>query len=264
MVERRRIAGLLLALSLAPSVFAGMAWAADNKAADIKLADYKVELTKVKDATLAAALQSSSTLIELQEKPPEDVTALRRRAQEDLQRLQKALRSAGYYDGTVAITVDGQPVEQQALPGDYEDSTKKKLPVAIKIEPGPLYKLRNIEVTGFKDLKSRLKSGTAARASMIVAERRLLLDQVMAQGYPFATVDLKPAVVDHAAHTLDVAFEVTPGPVANLGKVEVHGLDYTSPDFIAKRATFRPTPSTARARSKGYAAISNRSTSSAR
>jgi translocation and assembly module TamA len=208
----------------------GPAWAAE----------YKVEMTKVNDPTLAAALQSSSTLIELQEKPPEDVTALHRRAQEDLTRLQKALRSAGYYDGTVTILVDGQMVETEATAGDYEDGTKKKVPVDIKIEPGPLYKLRKVAVTGFKDLKSRLKPGTAARASMIVAERRLLLDQVMEQGHPFATVDLKPAVVDHAAHVLDVAFEVTPGPQAELGKVEVHGLDYTSSDFIAQRATFPP------------------------
>src|SRR5215475_13314514 len=107
MFERRRIAGVLLALCLVPSV--------------AQAADYKVDMIKVNDPTLAAALQSSSTLIELQEKPPEDVTALRRRAQEDLTRLQKALRSAGYYDGTVSIKVDGQPVEQQALPGDYED-----------------------------------------------------------------------------------------------------------------------------------------------
>jgi translocation and assembly module TamA len=230
MFERRRIARVLLALFLASSTFAGSALAAD----------YKVDMTKVNDPTLAAALQSSSTLIELEKKPPEDATALRRRAQEDLQRLQKALRSAGYYDGTVTIMVDGQKVEAQATPGDYQDSTKKKVPVAIKIEPGPLYKLRKIEVTGFEDLKSRLKPGTAARASMIVAERRLLLDKVMEKGHPFAAVDLKPAVVDHAAHVLDIAFEVTPGPVANLGKVEVHGLDYTSPDFIAKRAIFPP------------------------
>jgi translocation and assembly module TamA len=230
MIERRRIAGVLLALFLAPSLCARPALAAD----------YKVEMTKVNDPTLGAALQSSSTLIELQEKPPEDVTALRRRALEDLQRLQKALRSAGYYDGAVSITVDGQKVEPQATPGDYEDSTKKKVPVDIKIEPGPLYKLRKVEVTGFENLKSRLKSGTAARASMIIAERRLLLEKVMAEGHPFAAVDLKPAVVDHAAHVLDIAFEVTPGPVANLGKVEVHGLDYASPDFIAKRAVFPP------------------------
>jgi translocation and assembly module TamA len=230
MFERRRIAGLLLALFLAPLLLAGPA----------RAADYKVDMTKVNDPTLGAALQSSSTLIELQEKPPEDVTALRRRAQQDLERLQKALRSAGYYDGKVAITVDGQPVGAEATPGVYQDSTKKKVPVDIEIEPGPLYKLRKIEVTGFEGLKSRLKSGTAARAAMIIAERRLLLDKVMAKGHPFATVELKPAVVDHAAHVLDVAFAVTPGPTADLGKVAVHGLDYTNPDFIAKRAKFPP------------------------
>jgi translocation and assembly module TamA len=229
MYQRRRIAIALLALLFAPSTFAGPALAAD----------YKVEMTKVDDATLGAALQSSSTLIELEEKPPEDMTALRRRAEEDLTRLQKALRSAGYYDGKVTISVDGQPVAEQALPGDYEDTTKKEVPVAIKIEPGPLYKLRKIEVTGF-DLKSRLKAGTAARASMIIAERRLLLDQVMGKGHPFATVDLKPAVVDHAAHELDIAYEITPGPVANLGKITVHGLDHTEPDFIAKRTALPP------------------------
>jgi translocation and assembly module TamA len=203
-------------------------------------ADYKVDMTKVDDATLGAALQSSSTLIELQEKPPEDVTALRRRAQEDLTRLQKALRSAGYYDGTVAITIDGQTVAPGAAPGDYEDATKKQIPVAIKIEPGPLYKLRNIEVTGFGDMKSNLKSGTDARAAMIIAERRRLLDKVMAEGHPFAEVELKPATVDHAAHVLDVAFAVKPGPVAKLGKVTVYGLDYTNPDFVARRAVFPP------------------------
>jgi translocation and assembly module TamA len=231
---------VLLALVLAaPSAGFAAESNAASKPTEPK-ADYKVDMTKVNDPTLGAALQSSSTLIELQEKPPEDVTALRRRAIEDLTRLQKALRSAGYYDGKVAITVDGETVVPGAAPGDYEDATKKKIPVAIKVEPGPLYRLRKIEVAGFKDLQSRLKPGTAARASMIIAERRLLLDKVMQQGYPFAEVELKPATVDHASHELDVSFEVTPGPVANLGKVTVKGLDYTNPEFIAKRAVFPP------------------------
>jgi translocation and assembly module TamA len=224
MIERRRIAALLLALLLAPTA--------------ARAADYKVEMTKVPDTALGAALQSSSTLIELEAKPPEDVTALRRRAIEDLTRLQKALRSAGYYDGTVTITVDGETVLPGATPGDYEDASKKQIPVAIRIEPGPLYKLRNIAVSGEPNLKSRLKPGEPARAAPIIAERRRLLDQVMAAGHPFAAVTLKPATVDHAARMVDVDFAVTPGPAATLGKVTVKGLDYTNPDFIARRAAF--------------------------
>ena len=226
--DRRKAALLLLMLA----------------AGNAEAADYKVEMNTVGDPTLGAALDSSSTLIELKDKPPEDVTALRRRAQEDLSRLQKALRSAGYYDGTVAITVDGQPVGDQTVVGTYDDATKKEVPVDIKVEPGPLYKLRKIEITGAEDLKEPLKptlqAGAAARAADIVTQRRALLDRVLQQGYPFATVELKPALVDHAAHTLDVAFEITLGPHAILGAVTVHGLDYVNADFVAARARFAP------------------------
>jgi len=62
----------------------------------------------------------------------------------------------------------------------------------------------------------------------------------MGAGHPFALADLKPAVVDHAAHTLDVSFAVDAGPAATLGPVTVKGLDWTDRDFIAKRATFPP------------------------
>jgi translocation and assembly module TamA len=210
-------------------------------------ADYKVSINTVTDAALAQALQSSSTLIELEKAPPEDVTALRRRAQEDLDRLQKALRSGGYYDGKVSITVDGEPVapaQAADQAADYDDTAKKKLPVKISVTPGPLYHLRKIAVVGTEGLdhplKTNLDSGAPARAADIIAERRRLLDAVMRHGHPFAAVELKPAVVDHATHELDVTFAVTPGPAATLGPVTVNGLDRMSRDFMARRARFEP------------------------
>jgi translocation and assembly module TamA len=205
---------------------------------------YQVDVNKVADSTLSGAVQASSTLIELQDRPPEDVTGLRARAVEDLDRLQKALRSSGYYDGKVEIKVDGQEVTadlRQPL-NAYDDSTKKQLPVAITVTPGPLYTIRKITVTGADDMKPKLKlkKGAPARAADIIGARRDLLDQVMQAGHPFATVELKPAVVDHAAHTLDVTFMIDAGPVATLGPVTVKGLDWTDRDFIGKRATFPP------------------------
>ena len=223
----------------------------------VSAADYSVTMSKVTDSTLGQALQSSSTLIELQSAPPEDATALRRRAEDDLDRLQKALRSSGYYDGRVVITVDGQAVadDKTVQPvledsssdekaGDDKAASKKKVPVKIEIKPGPLYHLRHITINGAEALKpkltSNLKAGAAARAGDIIAERRRLLDAAMQQGYPFAAVELQPAVVDHASHTLDVTFAVTTGPVAPLGTVTVHGLDYVSRDFIARRTASVP------------------------
>jgi translocation and assembly module TamA len=228
-----------LALALAACALAGLA---SGQAAE-KLT-YQVDVNKVPDANLSGAVQASSTLIELQDRPPGDVTALRARAVEDLDRLQKALRSAGYYDGAVDIKVDGQEVTadlHQPL-NAYDDNAKKKLPVAITVTPGPLYKIRNITVAGADGIKTHLniRKGAPARALDIIGARRDLLDQVMAAGHPFALVELKPAVVDHAAHTLDLTYTVDAGPAATLGPVTVKGLDWTDRDFIAKRATFPP------------------------
>ncbi|MES1152027.1 MAG: hypothetical protein ABUL54_09035, partial [Dongia sp.] len=163
------------------------------QAADPTLS-YQTKVNKVADSNLSAAVQASSTLIELQDRPPEDVTALRARAIEDLDRLQKALRSAGYYDGQVDIKVDGQEVTpdlHQPL-NAYDDNAKRKLPVAITVTPGPLYKIRKITITGAPDgpggVKPNLKirQGDPARALDIITARRDLLDQVMAAGHPFA------------------------------------------------------------------------------
>ncbi|HVY99677.1 MAG TPA: autotransporter assembly complex family protein [Dongiaceae bacterium] len=205
---------------------------------------YQVDVNKVADSGLGAAVEASSTLIELQDRPPEDVTGVRARAVEDLDRLQKALRSSGYYDGKVDIKVDGQEVTadlRQPLTA-YEDDAKKKLPVAITVTPGPLYKIRSIAITGAGGIRPALKieKGAPARAADIVAARRDILDQLMQAGHPFAAVELKPAVVDHAAHALDISFAVDPGPAATLGPVTVKGLDWTDRDFIAGRATFPP------------------------
>ncbi len=90
--------------------FAALALLGSTPAGAAEKLGYEVNVNKVADANLSTAVQASSTLIELQDRPPEDVTALRARAVEDLDRLQKALRSAGYYDGQVDIKVDGQEV----------------------------------------------------------------------------------------------------------------------------------------------------------
>ncbi|HVO03380.1 MAG TPA: autotransporter assembly complex family protein [Candidatus Cybelea sp.] len=210
--------------------------------------DYTVSMTKVSDSTLGQALQESSTLIELEKKPPDDATGLRRRAQDDLDRLQQALRSTGYYDATISIAIDGQPVTAadvaSAFAGEEGDGKKQKAKVAIAIDAGPRYRIRNIAIKGIEGLSPlptiALKSGAPARSADIIAARRQLLDAVLSCGYPLATVTLEPAVVDHAGHTLDVTFTVTRGPSATLGKVSVYGLDHVSKDFIARRAVFPP------------------------
>ncbi len=208
--------------------------------------EYKTELAPVEDKILEEAAKASSLLIELEAKPPDDFYGLYRRAQEDKLRIEKALRSSGYYDGDVTIRVAGRSVDEPAAT-DVEPDAKTAIPVTIELHPGKLYQLREIRVTGAEALPSKLQPKLAAkapaRAADIMAEQDRLLNAVLAQGYPFATVTLEPALVDHKDSTVAVAYVVEPGSPATIGDLRVKGLDRVDADFVDRRlAKFKDKP----------------------
>jgi translocation and assembly module TamA len=208
--------------------------------------EYTTELAPVEDKILEEAAKASSLLIELQDKPPDSFFGLYRRAQEDKLRLEKALRSSGYYDGAVTIRIAGRSVDEPAAT-DVEPDAKSKIPVAIELHPGKLYHLREIRVTGAEALPDKPKPELApkapARAAEIMAEQDRLLNAVLAQGYPFATVKLEPAVVDHKDRTLVVHYVVEPGQPATIGDISVKGLERVDADFVDRRlAKFKDQP----------------------
>jgi translocation and assembly module TamA len=208
--------------------------------------EYKTELAPVEDPILAEAAKASSLLIELEAKPPDDFYGLYRRAQEDKLRIEKALRSSGYYEGDVTIRIAGRSVDEPAAT-DVEPDAKTKIPVVIELRPGKLYRLREVRVTGADALPDKLQPALApkapARAADIMAEQDRLLNAVLAQGYPFATVKLEPATVDHKDRTLAVHYVVEPGSPATIGELRVKGLERVDDDFVDRRlAKFRDKP----------------------
>jgi translocation and assembly module TamA len=201
---------------------------------------YQPKHTQTDDDALTAAIEASSTLIELRDKPPADAIGLYRRANEDLPQIEKALRATGYYDGTVSILIDGEPVSSGApLDTAALDSRDKNhpIPVDIQIVPGKRYKIADVKLDqgGLpKQLKSKLQPGSPARSADILAERDRLLAEVLTQGYPFAKVELPPAIVDHATRSMSVTFKVDQGEKANLGSVSIHGLQRTNLAFVQR------------------------------
>src|SRR5688572_1877652 len=136
--------------------------------------EYATQLAPVEDKILEEAAKASSLLMELQDKPPDSFFGLYRRAQEDKLRLEKALRSSGYYDGEVVIEIAGRSVDEPAAT-DVEPNGKSAIPVAIKLHPGELYHLREIRVTGAEPLPAKLEPvlvpKAPARAADIIAEQ---------------------------------------------------------------------------------------------
>src|SRR6266508_4387905 len=105
--------------------------------------EYKTELAPLQDQILEEAAKASSVLIELEAKPPDSLYGLYRRAQEDKLRLEKALRSSGYYVGEVSIEIAGRSVDEPATT-ENEPESKASIPVTIELHPGKLYRLRKI------------------------------------------------------------------------------------------------------------------------
>jgi translocation and assembly module TamA len=200
--------------------------------------EYKATLAPLEDEVLEEAAKASSLLMELEDKPPADFYGLYRRAQEDKVRLDKALRSSGYYEGAVSIQIAGRLVDGPVAPDSVPEG-KEGIAVTIELRPGKLYRLKEVTVAGAEALPHKLKPALAleapARAADIVAEQDRLLNAVLAQGYPFAIVKLEPALVDHKDRRVSIRFLVESGPPAKIGDIRVKGLDRLDVDFVHRR-----------------------------
>src|SRR5690606_28886850 len=121
-------------------------------------------------------------LVALADKPPATTVGLRRRAEEDIGRLQTALQSEGYYEAGIALEIDAdsQPIQVQ-----------------LTIDNGPRYRLAAYEISYVgsavppDDLQPALpdigvEPGIPARARAVVAAEQALVVQLQERGYPFA------------------------------------------------------------------------------
>lgn len=225
---RGRIAVPVLALALGLAVAGGLgltvrpAWAQQTP--------YRVELRGVADDELRALLTATSNLVRLQDEPPPSPVGLRRRAEADRERLQTALRSLGYYAGTVDIALDTEVSPAR---------------VTVTVDPGPLYRIAQTDIVpaegarlppGLPSAQTLgLAPGTPARARTVIQAQEQLVGTLAQRGYAFARVVDRRTVVDHDARTTEVTFTVEPGPRVRFGMTEVRGLERVDAAAVLRR-----------------------------
>ena len=190
--------------------------------------EYRTEIAGVEDRALGKLLESASQLVTLEDRPPPSVVALERRVLSDIERLQKVLRSEGYYDAKIAYRIDAD---------------EEPVRVFLDLTPGPRYRLGRFEIrylgigSDAADLPSDAAAlgavvGDPARAEMVTGARRRLLEALADMGRPFAKVTDQSAVVDHADDSMAVTLEVSPGELARFGPVEIVDAVGVEPDYI--------------------------------
>ncbi|HEY6516016.1 MAG TPA: hypothetical protein VIY50_07715, partial [Steroidobacteraceae bacterium] len=178
---------------------------------------YKIDWTSSGEKAIDSTMKLTSQLETLRETAPVDPFGLIARARGDVNRLQTVLQSFGYYDGSVAITINGMTLESEEL-GNVLSALPKKSSARVRIVPtlGPLFHVRHIELKGNLPLgfaqKFRLATGAPAVASDILAAGGALQAALQDAGYAFANVDKPVAYERPAQKVFDLMFPVTTGP----------------------------------------------------
>jgi translocation and assembly module TamA len=230
-------------LSLLPVGLALLLSASATNAADPQ--DYAVTLKSTGVVPLDQALKDTSQLVSLHDKAPVGPFALVARARTDIGRFETALNSFGYYAAKVGVTIDGRPIDETDLPDVLQQAPPQPpVPVTVSFDLGPLFHLGRVTIEGQVPPPARdqlgLKPGDPAVAADVLAAQQRLLAAIREAGYPLAKVELPPVTLRPTEHLLDVGFQATEGPFANLGAISITGLKTVNEDYVRRRLLLHP------------------------
>lgn len=220
---------------------------------------------------LLAALKENSTALRLQDRPTPTKAGLERRADDDVERFSRVLRSFGFYDAVVnynihdadAAPANGEtaspvaPADGAQSRGDKQNAAPDSPALASKAPPKPVvleyridtgtpYLLSDVEITVIHPDDSRetrpmsddelqtanLSIGMRAEADPIILAEQSVLDVFRNEGYPLVTAGKKKVLADTAEKTIHVTYEVMTGQQARFGKINVVGAKDVDADFI--------------------------------
>ena len=196
---------------------------------------YEAKIVGVDDSELADLLSEVSQLKTLDDRLPASEEALRRRAEDDLDRLKEAAHSLGYWNAQFSYQID-----------TGADPAK----VTVTADPGPLYRVAAIEIRRADGQTFAmpadpvapplpLKPGDPARAAPVIDTENALLAALGHAGHPFAKAAERRVVVDHDNGTMTVTYTLDPGPAMRFGPAAIKGLDRLDPAYVENRIRWR-------------------------
>lgn len=187
------------------------------------------------DKDLKDRLEAATSLVKDDKQPVSGDLGVVIKAREDRERLVAALYEEARYGGTVHITIAGTDLD--ALPPNPTFDHSSPVPVTVRIDPGPAFRLGSVhfegDAAGRNPHDYKLDPGTVVGSRVIInASERLLLD-VKKEGRPLAKLTERKVTADHRTSTVDVVLGVNSGPVASFGAVAVKGSRTVDASFIS-------------------------------
>lgn len=217
-------------------------------------------------------VKSQARVFKLQETPPPSVALLKRRAAADVELVERALKSEGYYEGTAVISVDDvvksipgttdpdaeteqatdETADEATAPEPiFEDLADPDAPpiVNIFVRKGPRYALARqtvqIEPAVSEDVTERVQEAVAknvggpAQGRAVVDAEQAALGELNREGRPYAKKGKRRAEANFDLDTLDVVTALEPGPYTVYGDTTVTGLREVEESYIRDFITWK-------------------------
>lgn len=190
---------------------------------------YRVSFKGLADRKFEQTLQTLSDTVKFSDRPPLSMRLLKRRVDGDVALFMKALRAQGYFAAHVTPEID---------------TRSDPIQIIFQVETGPLYRIRSVDIQTVKDTPDiippdeqafGLAQGDPARSESILKAERGIIAWYRSQGFPFAGMDPRRALLRHAQQDLAVTFFVDPGPEARFGQTQITGLESVEETFVRSK-----------------------------
>jgi len=193
--------------------------------------EYKAEIEGLNNRSLKKVIKESALSFKLESRPPATLGQLHRRAEKDRGRIERLMKSRGYYESTVAVKVDS---EQQPVV------------VCFTINPGLPYRFGTVNIRfrgssdpALKKIIPRIKRKGVAEAMAVFVEEQRILERLRQKGYPFPLLIKRTVSVDALQQQVNLVLEFDPGVLATYGAIKVEGLETLKPNYIHRQLPWK-------------------------
>lgn len=192
--------------------------------------DYTVQFEGVADTDIQQQLKSSSITYEEADKPVANYQVLKKRAQEDLERLNQVAHYFGYLGARSSFSI----LKAQAAT------------VIFRIDLGPSFLLKEYNTVGTNETSSKaiaenitleklhLDTDSIASTKIITDAEGEALNILKNHGYPYCAIAGRKTIADLAQHQAFHTLVIDTGPFIRFGKTSVTGSQDVKSEKILK------------------------------
>jgi translocation and assembly module TamA len=176
---------------------------------------YEPALQGAPSSEAEQAIMLESGIFARRDTPPRTPALLRKRVRDDVPKIRSILRALGYFKADISTNVD---------------TDTSPAAVAVRIAAGPLFTVGTVILDGpDKSILPApeglgLPGGSPATSEAIRKGENRILALLARRGYPFARIDSREVVADHAEDVVHIRWSVGTGPKCMFGDLRITGL----------------------------------------